>query len=270
PYHYVRLQNDEDDPAYELLIVGGEDHKTGQDSNPTENYARLERWMRNHFKEAKEVVYQWSGQVMEPVDGLAYLGHNPMDRDNVYIITGDSGNGMTHCTIGGMLITDQVMKRANAWEKLYHPSRVSLRATGEYLKENANVAAQYSDWIREDSLDDLNDIPVGEGAVFRKGVKIVAAYRNTQNEMEFMSASCPHLGAIVRWNTAEKSWDCPCHGSRFDGSGTVIEGPASSNLKKLGSKSKDKDGDPIPIEDPKPTPKPDRMKAMDLHWSSKP
>ncbi len=267
PYHYVRLQADECDEAHELLIVGGSDHKTGQDLNPTENYTRLEEWMRKYFKDAKEVVYQWSGQVMEPVDGLGYLGHNPMDRNNVYIITGDSGNGMTHCTIGGILITDQIMGRENAWEKLYNPSRVSLRAAAEFIKENANVAAQYTDWIREDSLDDLSDIPVGEGAVFRKGMKIVAAFRNTQNEVEFMSATCPHLGGVVRWNTAEKSWDCPCHGSRFDASGTVIEGPACSNLKKLGSQSREKGGDGIPIEDPKPRPKKPHLEAMDLNWS---
>lgn len=267
PYHYVRLQSDEKDPACDLLLVGGEDHKTGQDQNPKENYAKLEVWMRKYFKDAKEVVYEWSGQVMEPVDGLAYLGHNPLDRNNVYVITGDSGNGMTHGTIGGILISDQIMKRPNPWEKLYHPGRVSLRATKEFIKENANVAAQYADWVLEDKLNDLADIPVGEGAVFRQGLKIIAAYRNSKNEVEFMSAACPHLGAAVRWNNAEKSWDCPCHGSRFDASGKVIEGPAFSNLKKMGANDHRPRGDGIPIEDPKPRSKPDRKQAMDLNWS---
>lgn len=269
PYHYVRLQQDEKDPAHDLLIVGGQDHKTGQDQNPKENYAKLETWMRKHFKDAKEVVYEWSGQVMEPVDGLAYLGHNPLDRNNVYVITGDSGNGMTHGTIGGILISDQIMKRENPWEKLYHPGRVSLRAAKNFIKENANVAAQYADWVLEGDLNDLADIPVGEGAVFRHGMKIVAAYRNSKNEVEFMSAACPHLGAAVRWNTAEKSWDCPCHGSRFDASGKVIEGPACSNLKQLGSQDRTKRGEGIPIEDLKPRPKAERKQAMDLNWSRK-
>ncbi len=231
PYHYVRVESGK---VHDLLIVGGEDHKTGQNENPNDCYLRLEKWMRDRFHMTQEIVYRWSGQVMEPVDGLAYLGHNPMDRDNVYIITGDSGNGMTHCTIGGILITDQIMARANEWESLYNPSRISLRATGNYLRENLNVAAQYKDWFTSGrSFEDVEDLAWGEGAVFRSGVRQVAAFKNQEGRVEFFSAACPHLKGVVQWNTAEKSWDCPCHGSRFDCHGKIIEGPSVTDLEPL-------------------------------------
>jgi len=228
PYHYIRLERSTDS---DILIIGGEDHKTGQEDHPETCYQKLESWGRAHFSFLGEVAYKWSGQIMEPVDGLAYLGKNPMDDDNVYVITGDSGNGMTHCTIGAMLITDQIMGRENPWEKLYSPSRVSLRATREYLKENFNVAIQYADWLDPKFKNNLESLENDSGVVFRKGGKMMAAYKNEDGVVEYMSAACPHLAGIVNWNSSEKSWDCPCHGSRFDCHGKVIEGPANSDLK---------------------------------------
>lgn len=227
PYHYIRLESDS------VLIVGGEDHKTGQDGHPEQCYQRLEMWARQKYEFAGPVLHRWSGQVMEPMDALGFLGRNPGDYDNVYVITGDSGNGMTHGTIGAMLITDQIMKRKNSWENLYSPSRISLRATSTFLKENLNTAAQYADWVTTKSAQTLQDLPFGEGRVFRDGLQIVAAYRSENGAYHTVSAVCPHLGGIVSWNAAEKSWDCPCHGSRFDGQGKVIEGPAISNLKPI-------------------------------------
>lgn len=228
PYHYIRVEHQEDT---DILIVGGEDHKTGQDDHPERRYRILEAWARKHISFLGEIAYQWSGQVMEPVDGLAYLGRNPMDEENVYIITGDSGNGMTHCTIGAMLITDQIMERENPWEKLYSPSRVSLMAAKEYIRENLNVAIQYTDWLDPKFKNHIEALTPDGGIVFRKAGKMVAAYKNESGEIEYMSAVCPHLAGIVSWNKAEKSWDCPCHGSRFDCHGKVIEGPAISGLK---------------------------------------
>lgn len=230
PYHYVRIEPGE---QHDTLIVGGEDHKTGQNARPSDCYYRLEKWMRDRFHMTQEILYRWSGQVMEPVDGLAYLGHNPMDKNNVYVITGDSGNGMTHCTIGAMLITDQIMGRSNEWETLYNPSRISLRATATFLRENLNVAAQYKDWFSTRTFDEVEDLPWGEGAVFRSGLRQIAAYKNHDGRLEFFSAACTHLSGVVHWNTTEKSWDCPCHGSRFDCHGKVIEGPAVKDLQEL-------------------------------------
>lgn len=228
PYHYIRVEHLKDT---DVLIVGGEDHKTGQDHYPKSRYQILEEWARQEFPFAGEILYHWSGQVIEPIDGLAYLGRNPMDDDNVYVITGDSGNGMTHSTIGGMLITDQIMKRQNEWEKIYSPSRISLLAAKQYIKENLNVAAQYVEWLDPKFGSNLEDLNQEEGMVFRKSGKMMAAYKNETGEIQYMSAVCPHLAGIVAWNSAEKSWDCPCHGSRFDCHGAVIQGPAITGLK---------------------------------------
>jgi glycine/D-amino acid oxidase-like deaminating enzyme/nitrite reductase/ring-hydroxylating ferredoxin subunit len=230
PYHYVRLESQSN---RDILIVGGEDHKTGQEDNPEKCYKALTIWTKQLFPFIRQIVYKWSGQVMEPVDGLAYLGRNPMDEENVYIITGDSGHGMTHCTIGAMLITDQIMGRENPWEKLYSPSRVSLMAAKNFIKENANVAAQYTEWLDPKFKKGIDDLPQDEGVVFRKNGKMIAAYKTLDGEVEYMSAVCPHLAGVVAWNKAEKSWDCPCHGSRFDCHGAVIEGPSISGLKKF-------------------------------------
>ena len=230
PYHYIRVESGK---LFDLLIVGGEDHKTGQEDNPDLCYEKLEKWVRERFPIAGEIASRWSGQVMEPVDGLAFLGRNPMDEDNVYVITGDSGHGITHSTIGAMIITDQIMERKNPWEKLYNPSRITLRAAGTYIQENANVAAQYSEWLGIKNRPHLNELTKNEGVVFRDGTSMVAAYKNDQGHLEFMSAVCPHLAGIVKWNTAEKSWDCPCHGSRFDCHGKIMEGPAFEDLEKM-------------------------------------
>lgn len=116
---------------------------------------------------------------------------------------------------------------------MYSPSRISLRAAGEYVKENANVAAQYGDWLEVKSKPDFDEVSAGEGVVFRQGLKMIAAYKAKSGKIELMSAVCPHLAGIVNWNSVEKSWDCPCHGSRFDCHGKVITGPAFDDLKKI-------------------------------------
>ncbi|HAZ13167.1 MAG: hypothetical protein A2X86_20775 [Bdellovibrionales bacterium GWA2_49_15] len=231
PYHYVRLE--QNGSGNDILVLGGEDHKTGQDDHPEARFEALEKWVRARYPMAGEVLYRWSGQIMEPVDGMGFLGHNPMDRDNVYVITGDSGNGMTHCTIGAMLVTDQIMGRENPWEDLYNPSRISMHAVPEYMKENANVAAQYVEWLEPKSVPNFEELFAGEGVVFRKGVRMIAAYKDDDNKLTFLSSACPHLGGVIHWNNVEKSWDCPCHGSRFEAKGKVIEGPAWSDLARV-------------------------------------
>ncbi len=230
PYHYVRVQSSSHETD-DVLIVGGEDHKTGQNNEPAKSYSRLEQWTRKRFPEVKRVDYCWSGQVMEPMDGMAFLGHNPLDPDNVYVITGDSGNGMTQSTVGALLITDQILGQDNAWEFLYNPSRITFKAIGNFIKENANVAAQIGDWFTGGQIQEIEDIRNGEGAVFRNGLKKLAVYKSPLGVLKVCSAACPHLGCVVAWNTAEKTWDCPCHGSRFDSQGKVLEGPSVTDLK---------------------------------------
>ncbi|MEJ8801889.1 FAD-dependent oxidoreductase [Pontibacter sp. H249] len=232
-YHYIRLQKAEErGAATDLLIVGGEDHKTGQDHQPDKHYYALERWARLKFPMAEEVEFRWSGQVFEPVDRLAFIGRNPGDSPNVYIATGDSGHGMTHATIAGMLLTDLIMNRKNEWEKIYDPARISLKSAGEFLKENLNVAAQMKDYVTPGEVDDPSEVMPGTGRLMRKGTTKVAVYCDADGVRHECSAVCTHLGCIVSWNNVEKSWDCPCHGSRFDPYGRVITGPAVKNLDK--------------------------------------
>jgi glycine/D-amino acid oxidase-like deaminating enzyme/nitrite reductase/ring-hydroxylating ferredoxin subunit len=227
PYHYLRLQREND---YDVLIVGGEDHKTGQANDGNERFARLERWTRERFPQVLEVEYRWSGQVMEPVDGLAFIGRNPLDEDNVYIATGDSGQGMTHGTIAGMLLSDLIQGRKNKWEDLYSPSRIRLKALPEYASENINVAGQYADYVTAGDIKSEDELKPGEGAIMREGVSKIAVRRDENGNVHKLSAVCPHLGCVVGWNSTEQTWDCPCHGSRFSAEGRVYQGPANSNL----------------------------------------
>ena len=223
PYHYVRLHGD-------LLIVGGEDHKTGQEDDAYDRFAYLESWARERFSVA-EVEYSWSGQVMEPVDGLGYLGRNPGDKGHILVATGDSGQGMTHGTIAGILLTDLICGRPNPWEPLYDPSRKSIKSAAEYLKENVNVAKQYLDYVSPGEVGSVDEIRPGHGAVIRQGLTKLAVYRDEQGALHARSAVCTHLGCIVHWNSLEGTWDCPCHGSRFGTDGRVLNGPAVAGLE---------------------------------------
>lgn len=234
PYHYVRLE--EFDSTHDLLISGGEDHKVGQadDENipEEERYTKLISWTKKRFPAMENIEYKWSGQVLEPVDAMAFLGKNPGD-ENIYIITGDSGNGMTHGTLGGIIITDIITGKENPWIDLYSPSRVTLKTAGDYLLEVGNMVAQYADWISPGDLEDAAELKAGEGAIISSGLKKIAAYRDEQNNLHTCDGVCPHLGAILQWNADEKSFDCPAHGSRFTTEGKVINGPATADLKKM-------------------------------------
>ena len=231
PYHYIRVESVRGDQnEHDVLIVGGEDHKTGQADDANKRFAALERWTRARFPMIEEVEFQWSGQVMEPVDSLAFIGRNPMDELNVFIATGDSGNGMTHGTIAGILLTDLISGRENAWETLYDPTRKTLRALPKFAQENLNVAAQFTDLVTAGDVDSLDEIKPGQGAIIRRGSKKVAVYRDEAGAIHQRSAVCVHLGCVVDWNSKEKTWDCPCHGSRYAADGKVFQGPANSDL----------------------------------------
>jgi Rieske Fe-S protein len=230
PYHYIRLQSDKSNLSQDILIVGGEDHKTGQENNGDERFARLEQWTRERFPQSGEVEFRWSGQVMEPSDGIAFIGRNPLDEDNVFIATGDSGQGMTHGTIAGMLLTDLLQGRKNAWEDLYSPSRVTLRALTDYASENLNVAGQFADYVTAGDIKSVDELAPGQGAIMREGLSKLAVYRDDGGTVHKLSAVCPHLGCIVAWNSTEKTWDCPCHGSKYRADGRVYQGPANSDL----------------------------------------
>jgi glycine/D-amino acid oxidase-like deaminating enzyme/nitrite reductase/ring-hydroxylating ferredoxin subunit len=234
PYHYVRIQTvRKGSEPYDVLISGGEDHKSGQKDDTNRRLAALERWTRTRFPMMEEIEFRWSGEVMEPIDGLAFIGRNPMDDENVYIATGDSGNGMTHGTIAGILLTDLIMGRENEWARLYDPARKTLRAVKEFARENINVALQYADLITAGEVNSVEEIAPGTGAVIRRGIRKVAVYKDEAGKAHKLSAVCRHLGCIVDWNSLERTWDCPCHGSRYDSFGRVINGPANSDLPRI-------------------------------------
>ncbi|NUO54832.1 MAG: FAD-dependent oxidoreductase [Polyangiaceae bacterium] len=229
PFHYVRLRSTSEPGPEVMLLIGGADHKAGQDRKPEHRYAEIEAWARARFPAAGAVTACWSGEIRNTFDGLAFIGKVPGKR-NVFVATGDSGNGMTYGTIAGIVLTDILMGRHDEWAELYEPSRKTLRALGELARENANTAKQYADWLRP-CVHSTDDIPAGSGAIVRSGPRLLAVYRDPAGTLHERSAMCPHLGGVVGWNEAEKTWDCPCHGSRFDATGRVISGPARTDLE---------------------------------------
>jgi glycine/D-amino acid oxidase-like deaminating enzyme/nitrite reductase/ring-hydroxylating ferredoxin subunit len=232
PYHYVRIQSGDDGRGrtHDLLIVGGEDHKVGEQDDGDERFASLYCWTRDCFPVARDIAYRWSGQIIEPADGLAFIGRKPQDAPNVYIATGDSGHGMTHGTIAGMLLTDFILGRQNPWASLYDPLRSRPFFTRDFIVENLNVLARYTDWLTGGEVSSAQEINTGEGRILRRGLTKIAAYRDDRGVLHERQAICQHLGCVVAWNATEKSWDCPCHGARYDALGRVVNGPANSDL----------------------------------------
>lgn len=238
PYHYVRLASY--DNEHDLLISGGEDHPnadTSQINIPEEKrYERLVNWTKKYFP-IEDIVYRWSGQVMEPMDGLAYIGRNPIDHDNIFIVTGDSGNGMTHCTIAGILLTDMITGRENPWEDIYRPSRFNLRSSGALFKEV--IGALLANFKRDSSDEDhirLSSVPKGEARQLDLHGERCGVYHDPEGMLHVVSTTCTHLKCNVKWNNDEKSWDCPCHGSRFTYDGKVMNGPANTDLPACSEK----------------------------------
>ena len=222
PYHYIRFVEDS-------LVVGGEDHHVGEDP-AHDPFDSLEKWSRENFSFINEVLWKWSGQVFEPMDQIAFIGRNPGLEKNVYITTGASGIGMTTGTIASLIIPDLIDKGDHPWAAVFDPGRRPTSGLKEFVQENLNVAYQYTDWLTPSEVKTVDDIPEDSGAVVREGLLKSCVYHDENDNFEKKSAVCTHLGGIVHWNEIEKTWDCPCHGSRFNTKGNVIEGPAISDL----------------------------------------
>lgn len=235
PYHYVRLQPWKD--GTDLLIIGGCDHKTGQ--IPREDYEKqfddLETWAFHYFPMLRKIDLRWSGQVIEPFDGLAFIGRVPYRKGvEEYMATGFSGNGMTYGTLSGMIIADLAAGRANPWADVYDPVRKSTLSIREFVGENLNVVKRFGkDWLGQGDIQSAEELRPGEGGILRQGLKKLAVYRVDEENYEVHSAVCTHLGCIVQWNGAERTFDCPCHGSRYGVNGEVKTGPARKPLKKV-------------------------------------
>jgi len=240
PYHYLRVARSP--YGGEVLIVGGNDHRTGH-GDPQQAMADLEAWARGWVPGLGPIVSRWSGQIIEPVDHLAHIGRSP-DLEHLYIATGDSGNGLTHGTIAGLLLPELMHGQAPAWARIYDPNRSHLHTPGNFVREAVQSSVPYTDWLRGGDVREIEDIPRGEGAIIRRGLHLYAVYNDESGRPHLRYATCPHLRGCVHWNAAEKTWDCPCHGSRFDRYGRVINGPATSDLAGLEVPPQ---GHPIPI-----------------------
>jgi glycine/D-amino acid oxidase-like deaminating enzyme/nitrite reductase/ring-hydroxylating ferredoxin subunit len=230
PYHYVRLQPSPEG-THDWLIVGGEDHKSGQTSDFEERLVRLEQWTRVHFPQTGEIEHRWSGQVLEPVDYAPYIGRNHGNAQ-IYVSTGDSGEGLTTGVVAGMLLRELILGRDNAWAQTYAPQRVTLRSANEYIRENATMVANFAEYVTGGDVSSVGELEPGQGAVVRQGVQKMAAYRDESGHLHVRSAVCTHANCILHWNAFERCWDCPCHGSQFSVDGEPINGPAIYPLAK--------------------------------------
>ncbi|OJH37832.1 FAD-dependent oxidoreductase [Cystobacter ferrugineus] len=227
PYHYIRTQRLD---GADYVIVGGEDHKVGAEEDTARRYLALAEYVRQRFP-ASRVEYRWSGQVIEPVDGLAYIGRNSGSR-HVWVATGFSGTGMTFGTLAAMILSDLILGRDNRYASLYDATRVKpVAGARDFVHENAEVAFHFvADRLARPDTHDLSDVPPGEGRIVEVEGRKVAVYREASGGVHALSPVCTHLGCHVHWNNAERSWDCPCHGGRYSPTGEVLNGPPVKGL----------------------------------------
>ncbi len=229
PYHYVRLARSGDlAESHALLLVGGEDHRTGQD-DPEKRLASLESWARDRFRLEGRIAQSWSGQILEPFDGVGLVGRSP-GSERVFVISGDSGHGLTLGTLGAHLVLDAINDTPNRWSRLFAPERAVTKGVLQFLGENANSVGAYLDHFKPAEFEFVEQLEPGQGGLFRDKHRLLAIGRDRSGVCHVRSALCPHLGAIVHFNAVEQTWDCPAHGSRFDLQGQVISGPAVDGL----------------------------------------
>ncbi len=227
PYHYFRSHQVEGD---EILILGGADHKTGH-GNPEEAFSELEEYAHKYFN-IESIAYRWSSQYYVPVDGLPYIGPMNSVEENIYVATGFNGNGMTWGTIAGQVISDTILGAENPYSELLKPSRMKpVAGFTEFIKENADVAYHFiTDRFKSEDIDSLSELKRGEGKVIDYKGEKMAVYKDEKGLVTALHPTCTHAGCTVIFNAAEKSWDCPCHGGRFDLDGKVITGPPRKDL----------------------------------------
>ena len=229
PYHYYRTQ-EVDGEKY--LIGGGEDHKTAHEENTEDCFRKLESYLRQHFN-ISEVSFKWSSQYFEPADGLAYIGHLSGNPSNVFVSTGYGGNGMTYSHIGAMLLTSLIVEGNSKYEKLFSPGRIKpIAGFTNFVKENADVVKEFvGKLFSRDRLESLADLAHDEARVVKYEGKSIAIYKDATGKVHGINPTCTHAKCTVGWNTAEKSWDCPCHGARYSADGEVLTGPAIKGLE---------------------------------------
>ncbi|MBL9037603.1 MAG: FAD-dependent oxidoreductase [Archangium sp.] len=227
PYHYVRTHQTRRGPQ---LVIGGEDHKTGQEPDTEGAFERLTEYAKRY---RMVPTRRWSAQVVETVDGLPFIGRNS-GSTNVLAATGFSGNGFTFGTLAAMILTDRVLGRPNPWTDLYDATRIKpLASLKSYITENIDFPFYFvSGAIKPPDVLSVADVGVNEGKIVRVDGKQLAVFRDGGGDLHAVSSVCTHLGCHVGFNSAQKSWDCPCHGSRFSVDGEVLDGPAVKPLQR--------------------------------------
>lgn len=227
PTRSLRCQNTKDG---ELILVVGSNHTTGQEENTDKHYDELIDFANNTFT-VEDIPYKWSTQDYITLDGMPYIGHFTADTPNMYVATGFQQWGMTNSVASAMIIRDLIVEGKSKWQEVYNPSRKNIIASAKnFLVENLNVAAYLLSGKLSPLTDDI-DIKPGEGKVLKLEGERIGAYKTEEGTLHLVNTTCPHMGCELNWNSAEKSWDCPCHGSRFTYEGEIIEGPAVKPLR---------------------------------------
>jgi glycine/D-amino acid oxidase-like deaminating enzyme/nitrite reductase/ring-hydroxylating ferredoxin subunit len=229
PYYYVRLNpGHQDDIVY--LIAGGRDHKSGESDDGEARFETLENWIRTLIPDLGDAVARWSGQILDTIDYCGFIGRSPGSK-NVFIATGDSGQGMTHGALAGMLIRNLIIDGTSQWAAVYAPDRKPASALANYVSENLTAVQNFAEYLLPGEIKSANGLGAGEGGILRDGLSLLAVCRDRAGRVHTHSASCTHLGCIVHWNSTEQCWDCPCHGSQFSPDGSVLNGPAVQPLQ---------------------------------------
>ena len=232
PYHYVRLNPGPGSVDY--LIAGGADHKSGEADDGDVRFEAIDAWIRSLVPTLGKEVTRWSGQVLDTIDYCAFIGLNPGSK-SVYIVTGDSGQGMTHGALAGLLLKELILGQSSPWAEVYEPARKTPSGLVNYVRENLSAVKNLAGYLLPGDLKSLNELSAGQGGVLREGLRKVAACRDLAGKLHVHSAVCTHSGCEVAWNSTEQCWDCSCHGSHFAPDGAVVNGPAVLALQAADS-----------------------------------
>lgn len=228
PYHYVRLH-----PfgrGGPVLISGGEDHKTGQANDAEDRLARLERWTRERFPKLGEIRWRWSGQCLDPIDYVGFIGLSP-GSERVYVATGDSGQGITTGAAAGMVLAELIESGTSPFAELYDPSRKPVSALKQFASENVTAVKELASHFMPGEISSEDELGPGEGALIRSGGRKLGVSRDENGKLHRVTSACTHSGCTIHWNSFEQCWDCGCHGSHFDPNGQVLNAPAVSPLR---------------------------------------
>lgn len=229
PYHYVRMQPGPGKVDY--LIAGGADHRTGEADDGGVRFEAIEAWIRQLVPRLSREVHRWSGQVLDTPDYCGFIGRSP-DRERIYIATGDSGQGITHGVVAGLLLRDLITSGGSPWLPVYDPARPIGSGLVNAFRENLTTLTNLTGSAQPAEAYTTADLAPGQGRVMQKGRRKVAICRDLEGHLHVLSATCSHSGCVVAWNGTEQCWECPCHGSHFAPDGTVLNGPATVPLEQ--------------------------------------